>query len=78
MPTVLRVGAYRLYFVSHDLGEPPHVHVDKENKTAKFWLDPIQLTRSIGYSPYELGKIQRIVNKNKQKLLEAWHGYFGN
>nr|WP_242060339.1 DUF4160 domain-containing protein [Aerosakkonema funiforme] len=26
MPTVLRIGAYRFYFYSHEPNEPPHVH----------------------------------------------------
>src|SRR6266571_6095600 len=38
MPTVLRRGPYRIYFVSHDLNEPPHVHVDRDDQSAKFWF----------------------------------------
>ncbi len=40
MPTALRLGPYRFYFYSYDCGEPRHMHVDCENKSAKFWLDP--------------------------------------
>jgi hypothetical protein len=29
-PAVLRSGPYRFYFVSHDLHEPAHVHVDRD------------------------------------------------
>lgn len=29
-PAVMRSGPYRFYFVSHDLHEPPHVHVDRD------------------------------------------------
>jgi hypothetical protein len=36
MPTVLRSGPYRIYFVSHDLTEAPHVHVDRDDLPAKF------------------------------------------
>ena len=39
MPTVLKSGPYRLYFYSHDGGEPPHIHVDRERVSAKFWLE---------------------------------------
>jgi hypothetical protein len=35
-PVVLRSGPYRVYFVSHDLNEPPHVHVDRDDLSAKF------------------------------------------
>jgi len=29
MPTILRVDGFRVYFYSHEPGEPPHVHVDR-------------------------------------------------
>ena len=43
MPTVLRIGPYRFFFYSADGSEPPHIHVEKENKVAKYWLNPIRL-----------------------------------
>ena len=46
MPTVLREGPYRFYFVSHDLYEPPYVHVDRDEDAAKFWLEPVALARN--------------------------------
>jgi len=36
MPTVLRSGPYRFYFYSHEPNEPPHVHVDRDDQSAKF------------------------------------------
>jgi hypothetical protein len=41
-------GPYRFLFTSFDCGEPPHVHVEREDKTCKFWLQPLELARSIG------------------------------
>jgi uncharacterized protein DUF4160 len=40
MPTVFRSGPYRFYFYSHEPNEPPHIHVDRDDLSAKFWLDP--------------------------------------
>ncbi len=77
MPTVLRYEAYRIYFYSHEPNEPPHVHIDRDNLSAKFWLNPVSLNRSLGFSSGELRKIERIVQKNRQRLLEAWNEYFG-
>ena len=34
MPTVLRIGPYRFFFVSLDFNEPPHVHVKRERMVA--------------------------------------------
>ena len=77
MPTVLRVGPYRVYFVSHDRGEPPHVHVDREGFSAKFWLVPVTLAKNIGFGRRELQRVQRILEKNQRRLLEEWDEYFG-
>jgi len=51
MPTVLRSGPYRFYFYSYDCGEPRHMHVDRENRSTKFWLGPyVLLEANYGYS----------------------------
>ncbi|MBC8868690.1 MAG: DUF4160 domain-containing protein [Planctomycetes bacterium] len=78
MPTVLRSGPYRLYFYSHEPNEPPHVHVDHDAASAKFWLDPVSLAHNLGFSGHELRRIERIVRDNQHELLEAWNGWFGN
>lgn len=77
MPTVLRSGPYRFYFYSHEPNEPPHVQVDRDDLSAKFWLEPVGLARNLGFSPKELGRIQRLVNEHQIEFLEAWHGHFG-
>ena len=77
MPTVLRSGPYRFYFYSHEPNEPPHVHVDRDDLSAEFWLQPIGLARNFGFSAKELRRVQRLVTQNQAALLEAWHGHFG-
>jgi uncharacterized protein DUF4160 len=77
VPTVLRTGPYRFYFYSHEPNEPPHVHVDRETKSAKFWLQPVGLARNFGFSAMELGKLQSLLEEHQRELLEAWDGYFG-
>jgi hypothetical protein len=76
MPTVLKVGPYRFFFYSSDGGEPPHVHVERDDHVAKFWIDPVRLDVSGGYRRPELREIERIVRENARTLLEAWHGFF--
>ncbi len=78
MPTVLRIGAYRFYFYSHEPNEPPHVHIDRDSLTAKFWLKPVSLANNIGFSAKDLRKLQALVQENQGILLEAWNGHFGN
>ena len=76
MPTVLRVGPYRLAFYSSNGTEPPHVHVIAASGQAKFWLNPIALARSTGVSPRELRQIESIVRDNLEHLVRSWHEYF--
>jgi hypothetical protein len=77
VPTILRTGGFRLYFYSHEPNEPPHVHLDRGNASAKFWLENVALARDIGFSAKELGEAQRIVREHREQLLEAWHEFFG-
>ncbi len=78
MPTILRIGAYRFFFYSNENGEPPHIHVQRDNKLAKFWLKPVLMSSSIGFSSFELRRISKIVVQHKEELLEAWDEYFRN
>ena len=76
MPSVLRSGPYRLYFYSHEPNEPAHVHVDRDEQTCKFWLEPIALASNLGFNAKELRQIENLVINNQQGLLEAWNEYF--
>ena len=77
MPTVLRVGPYRFFFYAGDREEPLHIHVEREDKIAKFWLEPLRLQRSGGFNRLEMSKIQKLIDEHHEQLMEAWHDYFG-
>jgi hypothetical protein len=77
MPTVLRVGRYRLYFFSNEGQEPPHIHVKAGGDQAKFWLDPIELASNYGFRGHELNAIRRIVEQHQVQLMEAWNEHLG-
>ena len=76
MPTVLRVGPFRFFFYAGDGEEPQHVHVERDNMIAKFWLDPIRLQNSGGFHRTEIARIQRLVTEHRPQLVEAWNAYF--
>ena len=78
MPTVLKTGPYRLYFYSHELNEPPHVHIDRDIQSCKYWLEPVALARNLGFSGRDLRGIEEIIIENEQHFLEAWNEYFGH
>jgi hypothetical protein len=76
MPTVLRTGPYRFFFYAGDRDEPPHIHVERDDSTAKFWLVPVRIERSNGFRSHEINRIQRLIEKHQQALLGSWNEYF--
>ena len=78
MPTVLRSGPYRVYFYSHEPNEPPHVHVDRDDQSVKFWLKRVALALNLGFSPVELRRVQWMIVENETMLLEEWNAKFGS
>ena len=78
MPTVLRIEAYRFYFYSHEPNEPPHIHIDRDNLSAKFWIEPVALAKNIGFRAKELRKLELLVRENQIRLVKAWNEYFSN
>jgi hypothetical protein len=75
-PTVLQSGPYRLFFFSSDRGEPVHVHVARERKAAKFWMQPVQLEYNRGFAATELNKVEALVRQHEPELVQAWNDYF--
>jgi len=43
---------------------------------AKFWLDPVRLQSSGGFSRSEINRIERLVEENKELLLRSWNEFF--
>jgi hypothetical protein len=78
MPTIARLGPYRVFFFSNEGLEPPHVHIQRERSLAKFWLQPITLALATDFSARELRQLERLVTENQQGWTEAWHEFFGH
>lgn len=76
MPNILKTGPYRVFFYSSNGVEPCHVHIVRENKTAKFWLNPLRLESNQGFSRTEIGRIHKILGEHHLKLVEAWDAFF--
>ncbi len=75
VPTIMRSGPYRLYFHSHEPNEPCHVHVDRDEATAKFWLEPVGLASTLRFAPHELTRLRRLVAQHQKELVDAWNAY---
>ena len=76
MPTVLKVSRFRFHFYSADGDEPPHIHIRADRANAKFWLSPVRLARSSGFKANDLRRVEKLVIKHQEALLEAWNEYF--
>jgi hypothetical protein len=76
MPTVLRVGPFRFFFYAGDGGEPPHVHIERDDCEAKFWLEPVRPERNRGFKSKEINRIWTLVERYQVQLLESWHEFF--
>jgi len=77
MPTILRIKGYRFFFYSND-HSPAHIHVEKDDKTAKFKLDTLNLARSKGFNAKEISEIRTYVADNIDLFKSKWNEYFNN
>jgi hypothetical protein len=77
MPTALRIGPYRFFFYSADCSEPPHVHVERDDSEAKFWLQPVGEAYNHGFAAKEIRTIQSLIDAHLVTLLEAWRDHCG-
>lgn len=76
LPTVLQKGPYRFFFYAGDRKEPRHVHIERDEKVAKFWLEPVRLQVSGGFSRTEIRRLHELVGRHVTELQEAWDAYF--
>lgn len=77
MPVVLRWNGHRFLFYSKEVGEPPHIHVLKDNRQLKIWLADMRVARNVGFAQHEVNEIVRVAAANGQRFMEAWNDYFG-
>jgi len=77
-PTVLREGAFRLFFFSREELRI-HVHVAHPDGEAKFWLTPaVALATSVGLSEQQLGEAKSLVERHLEEIQNAWSRHFGS
>ena len=76
VPTVHREAGFVFYFYAEEGTEPPHVHVDKGDGTAKLWLNPVRLAWTEDLKVTEVRHALRIAEKQQTKLMEAWNEFF--
>jgi hypothetical protein len=78
MPTIADIGPYKFFFYSAAGREPPHVPARRDRATAKLWLNPVRIAWSRSFRDHELRTIQKLVEENAAKILEAWNEHFNH
>lgn len=79
MPVVFRDRGFRFFFYSNEGSprEPMHIHVEKDNNEAKFWLRPeVQLAYNDGYDARTLRVLLEVVEINIDRIERAWNEFF--
>lgn len=78
MPTIFRWHGWVFLFYSQEGNEPPHIHVRKDRKELKVWLEDITVARNRRCTEREINSILQVTSKNRDDFLERWHEHFGN
>lgn len=76
VPTIFYKKGFRFYFWSEEGKERAHVHVNKGEGTAKYWLAPeIVCEYSYGFKIREERFIRETIKDELQTLISAWDEY---
>ena len=79
MPVVFRLRSFRFFFYSNEgtPREPAHIHVEKDQMEAKFWLNPeVRVAYNDGYDARTLRELLAIIEANKDRIERAWNEFF--
>jgi hypothetical protein len=77
MPTIFNQKGYRFFFYSNE-HLPIHIHIEKDNKTAKFEILPTLLIKSKKFNASEIREIRSLVEENSELIKNKWNEYFNN
>jgi hypothetical protein len=79
MPVIFRDRGFKFFFYSNEgmPREPIHVHVEKDEIEAKFWLIPeVRVAYNDGYDARTLRVLLEIVESNRDRIERAWNEFF--
>lgn len=65
MGEVLRAEGFRFFFWSNEGSEPPHVHVERGDGYAKYWLAPVRFDYSVGFNRFP--KLREASDSDRRK-----------
>ncbi|RDC65973.1 DUF4160 domain-containing protein [Adhaeribacter pallidiroseus] len=77
MPTILKTYGLRFFFFSNEATDPAHVHVEKNNAYAKYYLSPVEHAFSFAFNANELSQIRNLVQQHQSVFLTKWNEFIG-
>ncbi|MDH4262909.1 MAG: DUF4160 domain-containing protein [Spirochaetia bacterium] len=54
----------------------PDSFIERDEKIAKFWLDPVRIQTSGGFTRAEIALLEKLVNQHNKIFQEKWDAYF--
>jgi Domain of unknown function (DUF4160) len=81
MPVVFRYRGFKFFFYSNEGNprEPIHIHVERDEIEAKFWLFPVvSVAYNDGYGARTLRELMELVEANTTRIVRAWNEHFGS
>jgi len=51
--------------------------VERAEKYAKFWLQPVELAESRGFRSHELTQLHLTIEEHRDEFIFAWNEHFG-
>ena len=76
MPVILLINGWRFFFYANENKEPVHIHVQKAEMEAKFWLDvesfEIREAFSFHFTPAAKRDVRKIIYQHFDYIVEQW------
>lgn len=81
MPTILRMLGWRVFFYANEREEPIHVHCQKADCEAKYWVDVegYDFIEAYTYnmSPRARRTIRKVLFDHFDLIVDAWESFQG-
>jgi hypothetical protein len=71
-------GRLPVFLLQQRRNEPPHIHVERGDGHAKFWLDPVALAIAKDLKNSEVRRVNLLVIEHRLDFMERWREYFGS
>ncbi|MBI5243856.1 MAG: DUF4160 domain-containing protein [Elusimicrobia bacterium] len=76
MPTILMVWGWRFFFYANERNEPIHIHCQKAEAEAKYWLDVESFeaveAHSYNMSPADKRTVRKIIFEHFDYIVSEW------